>query len=366
LRWGNFIRGYAAALILSAPFAAYGDDAVPVAAVSAALREGRAKDADDLATAALANQNLSAMDRAYLFLNQGLAREQMNAHESANADFSSAISLQILRPDQLARALFDRGVTFDEMNQTAEAIADYSAALGLSPKFAAALNNRGNVFRRIGKLSDAGADYEEALAAGDGEPEYPLYGLGQIAEAQGRSLAAEDYYRKALAANAQYAPASERLAMLQTQGASGALALRAPGKSALRVRAPREQRGASLPSLRPPILDVAAQAHPPHVTAARASRLSSVIAVTPEQSAVAGGASLQLGAWRAEADAADGWNQATKRAGGLLDGLSPQIVPADIPGKGRYYRLRAGPVADAAGLCGQLKSKGLACIVTRG
>jgi tetratricopeptide (TPR) repeat protein len=365
LRWGNFIRGYAAALILSAAFAAYGDDAAPVAAVSAALREGRAKDADDLATAALANQNLSAMDRAYLFLNQGLAREQMNAHESANADFSSAISLQILRPDQLARALFDRGVTFDEMNRTAEAIADYSAALGLSPKFAAALNNRGNVFRRIGKFSDAGADYEEALTAGDDEPEYPLFGLGQIAEAQGRTLAAEDYYRKALAANAQYAPASERLAVLQTQGAPGALALHAPGKSVLSVRPPRDQRAASLPSLRPPILDVAAQGQPVHV-AAKPPRLSGVMAVTPEQSAVGGGASLQLGAWRAEADAADGWNHVTKRAGGLLDGLSPQIVPADIPGKGRYYRLRAGPVADAARLCGQLKSKGLACIVTRG
>ncbi len=364
-----------AALVLSAPLSALGDDAAPMVAISAALRDGRARDADDLATAALAKQDLAPMDRAYLFLNQGLAREQMNAHESANADFSSAISLQVLRPDQLARALFDRGVTFDEMNQTTQAITDYSAALGLSPKFAAALNNRGNAFRRVGKLSDARADYEEALAAGDGAPEYPLYGLGQIAEAQGHPLVAEDYYRRALAANAQYAPASQRLASLQDQGSvqSAALVLHDVDNAAGHASRshPARQKLAStdtvpLTGLRPQILDGAAQSQPMHVSHPRMARIANVLPASADASAQPGGASLQLGAWRAEADAADGWNQATNRADGLLDGLTPHVIPADIPGKGRYYRLRVGPVADAAALCGQLKSKGLACIVTRG
>jgi hypothetical protein len=54
------------------------------------------------------------------------------------------------------------------------------------------------------------------------------------------------------------------------------------------------------------------------------------------------------------------------RAGGLLDGIMPHIVSADVPGKGHYYRLRTDPVPDPAGFCEQLKAKGLACIVARG
>ncbi len=79
-------------------------------------------------------------------------------------------------------------------------------------------------------------------------------------------------------------------------------------------------------------------------------------------------ARVQLGAYRAEGDAADGWNHLTGKAGGLLGGLTPQIVSVDLPGRGRFWRLRAGPMGrrDAHALCAQLKARGLACMPVRG
>ena len=48
-----------------------------------------------------------------------------------------------------------------------------------------------------------------------------------------------------------------------------------------------------------------------------------------------------------------------------MAGLSPQVLPVDLPGRGRWYRLRTGPIdgGNAPGLCAALKAKGLACIV---
>jgi hypothetical protein len=70
---------------------------------------------------------------------------------------------------------------------------------------------------------------------------------------------------------------------------------------------------------------------------------------------------VQLGAWRQEDEAAAGWNRALKAADGALAGFSPHIVAADLPGKGRYYRLRV-TAPDGRQLCAVLTAKGLDCI----
>ena len=74
----------------------------------------------------------------------------------------------------------------------------------------------------------------------------------------------------------------------------------------------------------------------------------------------------QLGAWRQEAEANDAWNRAVRRAGGDLAGLAPHIVPVDLPGRGRYYRLRVSADAGAAKLCASLAAKGLDCLADAG
>jgi len=328
------------ALLLATPALA---DLPPEALGAAdALRAGRAADAESLATKALETKDLVPLDHAHLLLNRALAREQLGRRRDALADFNEAIALDGLPKDELARAYFDRGVTEDELGRTADAIADYSAALKIGPSFGPALNNRANALRRQNRLAEAKADYQAALEAGDREKEYPYYGLGQIAEAEGDAKAAAEDYRMALAANGQYMLAAQRLSALGSQ----------PGKIDLKPPTPAPVVAASYeapPDLRPALLGPSESKHatPKHAE--------------PE---ARGGALVQLGAFHDEATASASWNSLVAKSGGALTGLSPQIVAADIPGKGRFYRLRTS-VAAASAFCARLTARGLACMPVR-
>ncbi len=346
------------ALAADAPPAA--PDAGPVAgplAAADALRAGRAGDAENLATEALAAKNLAALDRAHLLLNRALAREELGRRRDALADFDDAIGLKVLPDDELSRAWFDRGVTLDELGRTDEAIGDYSAALKLAPQFAPALNNRANAERRLGRLPEAKADYQAALAANDKEKEYPYYGLGQIAESEGNAKDAAEDYRMALAANGQYTLAAQRLAALGTQ----------PGKIDLQ---PPAMRGT------PPVMTASYEA-PPELRPAILGRPEKKIAArkhaapnptpnpAPAEAVSGGGTQVQLGAFRDEASATLGWKDLIAKSDGALDGLTPQVVVADIPGKGRFYRLRTTVSDDAPAFCARLTAKKLACLPVR-
>src|SRR5439155_17983995 len=79
------------------------------------------------------------------------------------------------------------------------------------------------------------------------------------------------------------------------------------------------------------------------------------------------GAQIQLGAWRSAAEAHAGWAQAKARAAGVLDGLSPRVLVANLPGKGRYFRLRVRPGASQSGaeFCARLAARAVACLPVR-
>jgi tetratricopeptide (TPR) repeat protein len=367
-----------AALVLMAP--ALAGDAPSMTAIAAALRAGQAQDAEAMATQMLTAKDPVPVNNAYLHMNRGLAREQLHKRADAVKDFTAAIDSKSLPRGDLARALFDRGVVLDELGRTEDAIADYSRAVELVPRYATALNNRANAYRRTGRLALARTDYQAALAAGDDEPEYPLYGLGRIAEAQGDPTMAKAFYQRALAANGQFTPATQRMASLDSVG--NTYALREPGMAdAMPVVAHRETKrpdpapvatasvdGASDDLvLRPAILDVGKKKKTPpqHEAPMRVASF-----VPPEPSAGSPGNSgdlIQLGAWRNQGDAAMGWDKATAQAGDLLNGATPRIVEADIPGKGHFWRLRtqAPSGTAAADFCTQLRSKGLSCIVAK-
>jgi tetratricopeptide (TPR) repeat protein len=316
--------------------------------VASALSAGRGSDAEALATKALEAKDLDPLDRAHLLLNRALAREQQGSRHDALADFNAALALSVLGTDELPRAYFDRGVTLDELGRTDEAIADYSAALKIAPGFAPALNNRANAERRLGRLAEAKTDYEASLAADNPQKEYPYYGLGQVAEAQGDAPGATQDYRLALAANGKYALASQRLAALSAQVGGSALQP-ADSKSPAAMSASYET---TAPDLRPAIIDKT-------VKARRVAMLETTPVKNPPAS---GGGQVQLGAFRDAPDATQSWDKMVAAAGGALDGFSPRVVAADIPGKGKFYRLRAGPVDDARALCAKLTAKNLACI----
>lgn len=376
MRLGSFIRGSVVALVLVAP--AVADDEPSLTAIAAALRAGQAQDAEAMATQMLATNDPVPLNNAYVYLDRGLAREQLHKRAEAVKDFTVAIDSKTLPRGDLARALFDRGVVLDELGHTEEAIADYSHAITLVPRYATALNNRGNAYRRMGRFALARRDYQAALAAGDDEPEYPLYGLGRIAEAQGDPAMAKAFYQRALAANGQFTPAMQRMASLGTVG--NTYALREPGAAdpvpAVTHREPKHSEpplvatasvdGASDDLvLRPSILDVKKKKSPMREASAHVASF-----VPPEPSAGAAGNSgdmVQLGAWRDQGDAALGWDKVAAQAGELLSGATPRIVEADIPGKGRFWRLRtqAPSGTSAADFCSQLHTKGLSCIAAK-
>jgi hypothetical protein len=79
------------------------------------------------------------------------------------------------------------------------------------------------------------------------------------------------------------------------------------------------------------------------------------------------GARVQLGAYRSQGEAMDNWNRLVTAGGDLLDSLKPDVVKAEVAGKGTYYRLRTGVPEgkDANGFCHALQARGLACIVVR-
>jgi tetratricopeptide (TPR) repeat protein len=270
-------------------------------------------------------------------MEQGLAQMRAGAARDAAASFSAAISSKTLPRADLVRAIYDRGVAYDSMGQTAAAIADYSAALKLDQKFAPALNNRANAFRRTNRLAEARRDYLAALKCPDASREYPSFGLGQIAEAAGDTASARDYYHQALAANPAFVAAAQRLVAIEHEPKA----------------APVQTRSQSPP---PPI---PARASPPRQPA---PVLRQAI-IDPKQSKHA--VQIQLGAFRDEASASTAWDTVVSQSADVLRGLSPHVVEVDLPGKGRYWRLRADVPErqEARRICDALVRQGKACII---
>ena len=89
----------------------------------------------------------------------------------------------------------------------------------------------------------------------------------------------------------------------------------------------------------------------------------------PAPVTASGGAAvrIQVGAVPKEADAQTEWKRLQARHRDLLGGLSLTVVRADLPGKGVYYRLQAGPIDEtrARAICDQLKSQNVGCQLAR-
>lgn len=103
----------------------------------------------------------------------------------------------------------------------------------------------------------------------------------------------------------------------------------------------------------------------PATVAVKAIPAKPVTAKNAAKPAKTGGtAQVQLGAFKSEAEAGAVWAKLVQKHGAALAGASHSIQRADIPGKGTYYRLRAGGLAGEAAaksLCAQLSAKGQAC-----
>ena len=88
-----------------------------------------------------------------------------------------------------------------------------------------------------------------------------------------------------------------------------------------------------------------------------------------EAAAAPSGAKVQLFSARSRARALAAWGRLASEEKELLGSLSHRVVKAEIPKRGVFYRLRAGPLADKAAakrLCQLLKGRGRDCFVPAG
>lgn len=94
---------------------------------------------------------------------------------------------------------------------------------------------------------------------------------------------------------------------------------------------------------------------------------------TPTQTAVAppaknGAYKVQIAAVKSQEDAEREWAKLKSAHSDLLGALTLSVQRADLGAKGIYYRVQAGPLADAAAakeLCGSLQQRKIGCLVVR-
>jgi tetratricopeptide (TPR) repeat protein len=391
---GIFVAMVAAGTAWSAP----ATEAL-IAETQVALDKGDAQHAANLADAALKEAGVSSTDRGRLLLYRGLAAELLGSHDPAMRDFTAALNTHALPAEEKTQALLQRGFLRDGLGHLDEAAKDYTAVIALKGySLATALNNRANIYRRQNRFAEAQHDYQAALSVDGGRPQYSWYGLGQIAEAQADTLAARGFYAKAVAADPSYALASDRLEALGGPP-EGAIAdpqdriVLHPPQAVMPVKADAQAQVTKKVDgtivLQAPVAEAVPVAlHPPRREAPNQNRLVADVALghginvakvvlrpaldQPGRAGrtggtVQGGLEVQLGAWRSEGEANAGWDKARLRADGALDGFSPRVVTADLPGKGRYYRLRVAVTAgqNRMAFCADLSAKGVACLPAR-
>ncbi|HZG31127.1 MAG TPA: SPOR domain-containing protein [Ensifer sp.] len=81
----------------------------------------------------------------------------------------------------------------------------------------------------------------------------------------------------------------------------------------------------------------------------------------------AGAYVIQIASLPSEAEAQKSYANLSAKFSSVIGGKTPDIKPAEIPGKGTYYRLRivAGSKEDAIALCSRYKAAGGSCLVSR-
>ncbi|MDV7338767.1 SPOR domain-containing protein [Terasakiella sp. A23] len=84
--------------------------------------------------------------------------------------------------------------------------------------------------------------------------------------------------------------------------------------------------------------------------------------------AVKSGYVMQLLSSKSESGVKKTWDKIKSKNGDVVNGLSSNIVKANLGEKGIYYRLRLGPVAtgdEAKKICNQLKKRNVGCFIVR-
>jgi cell division septation protein DedD len=97
-------------------------------------------------------------------------------------------------------------------------------------------------------------------------------------------------------------------------------------------------------------------------------QMAKIVADATKSAAPVKGWRVQIASLRSEAGGQQTWTALRNKHGDLFGNLSMRLVKAEIKGKGIFYRLQAGPVADrtaASSLCQKAKARKIGCLVVR-
>lgn len=126
----------------------------------------------------LADAGLDRAKEAALALQQGRAVEAVQL-------FTEALAAPSLSNDRRAALLNDRGVAYSRSGRSKLAIEDFNASIRLAPEGASTYNNRGTVLIGLGMSGEAEKDFNRAIALAPG------YAAAYVNRAHARLLAGE-------------------------------------------------------------------------------------------------------------------------------------------------------------------------------
>ena len=368
-----------------------------VSAAYKALQAGDAPAAVNAYTRAIESRQLEPEVLANALLNRGLAWQRLNEHAQAIDDYTAAMRLDAMSAKLRALALYNRGLSYQKTGSASRAIEDYTSALFLDSQFAHAYYSRGTLLRDSGQHLFALADLDKALRFNHPEPARVYFAEALTYEKLRRPQNARDSLTKALAANSQYEPARQRLAVLDGKvpapvaGAADQIATATIAIAAAALpeaKAPPAQLVAEQP-----VVEAAAVSRkkftdrvPVETTAsariepAAAPAEEKIVAIealpeTPVEEAVAeaapaariAGWSVQLASAATEDAAWSTWKKMQARHKALA-GKTPVVVKADLGTKGTFFRVRLvgfDSQGDASSACSRLKSKGVKCYISK-
>jgi cell division septation protein DedD len=130
--------------------------------------------------------------------------------------------------------------------------------------------------------------------------------------------------------------------------------------------APKPEPAAKAPVSAPAVAEPAAPPSPPPATPKKTASVAKQAA--PAAPPLSSGWRIQIASLQSEAAAKTAWGRLTEKNGDLFGKLRHQIVRIDIAGKGTFYRVQAGPLAnaeEATSLCSRVKQRKIGCLVVR-
>lgn len=383
-----------------------------------ALQVGDAAAAVAAYTKAIESRKLEPEVLANALLNRGLSYQRLNEHQLAADDYTAAMRIDAMSAKLRALALYNRGLSYQRLERNALAMEDFTSALFLDGQFSHAYYSRGTMLRDSGQYLFALADFDKAVRYN-----YPDAARVYLAEAVTyeklrRPSDARNALTKALAANPNYEPAQQRLAILDgkrpqrlqvaaaDQIATGATsvagqkklpAARAPSTELLAAGTQSNTTVIAQAIHKKKIVDrvpvetaSAARIVPASAPATQDEKIIAVEEVPPEAPAVAeapaetnvetaqddartvtkpetlDGWSVQIASASSEDAAWSVWKKMKARHRALSD-KQPIVVRADLGTKGIFYRIRFvyDSKSDAYGECSRLKSSGVKCFVSK-